>query len=293
MGVNIIRQPSFPSFLFFCYFLIVTMAAAEYFAHGARPSAPYLAPQQPQRASSNPNVNTRPGPPQFSYTPPTPSFQPHPVLPHYQPPPYSHATSYGDESKPGVHFGPPLAELSGRHSFSSSRPSPQQWNQPLPPPPPQPARPNIYTPQAYSYNHFPQMTHQRPFEAPVHGDAYYMSGYASDPEPNRRRHKHQEKRKRRISDSSRSANADGFIGAAGGGLIGDLIFPGLGTAAGALAGWIGGKDYGENRKRREEKRERHQNDWERKRGSRNHSRDGQDRSRDHSSDGRRRSYDQR
>jgi uncharacterized protein YcfJ len=95
-----------------------------------------------------------------------------------------------------------------------------------------------------------------------------MNGYASDPEPNRRRHKHHEKRKRRISDSSRSANADGFIGAAGGGLIGDLIFPGLGTAAGALAGWIGGKDYGQNRKKREEKRERQQEDWEMVKGDR-------------------------
>jgi len=54
------------------------------------------------------------------------------------------------------------------------------------------------------------------------------------------------------------------LGAAGGGLIGDLIFPGLGTVGGALAGWIGGKEYGTHRKRKESQREMMQREWEEK-----------------------------
>jgi hypothetical protein len=57
---------------------------------------------------------------------------------------------------------------------------------------------------------------------------------------------------------------DSFIGAAGGGLIGDLLFPGLGTVGGALAGWIGGKEYGEHKKRRNSQLEIEQREWEEK-----------------------------
>jgi uncharacterized protein YcfJ len=112
-----------------------------------------------------------------------------------------------------------------------------------------------------------------------------MSGHSSDPGPHQRRHKHHYETKRRISETSRPTTADGLIGAAGGGLIGNLIFPGLGTAAGALAGWLGGKEYGNYCKSREEKRDREQEAWERKHGSRAHSTDGRQRSRDHSGEG--------
>lgn len=45
-----------------------------------------------------------------------------------------------------------------------------------------------------------------------------------------------------------------------------MIFPGLGTVGGALAGWIGGKGYGDKRKEREERRDRSQYSWEEKWG---------------------------
>lgn len=67
---------------------------------------------------------------------------------------------------------------------------------------------------------------------------------------------------RSSKSTSRSKNADAFVGAAGGGLIGDLIFPGLGTLGGAAIGWLGGKDYGNHRKQREEKRHKEQRKWE-------------------------------
>jgi len=95
-------------------------------------------------------------------------------------------------------------------------------------------------------------------------------GYSSDPEPRRRKEKHHSERRQSHDksgrDKSRSTNKDALLGAAGGGLIGDLIFPGLGTVGGALAGWLGGKDYGEHRKYREDKLGREQRSWERKHG---------------------------
>jgi hypothetical protein len=38
-----------------------------------------------------------------------------------------------------------------------------------------------------------------------------------------------------------------FLGAGGGALIGDMIFPGLGTIGGALLGGVGGHEYGKSR----------------------------------------------
>jgi len=105
---------------------------------------------------------------------------------------------------------------------------------------------------------------------------------SSDIESHRRGHK---SRTHRISENSRSIYTDGFIGATGGGLIGGLLFPGLGTVGGALVGWVGGKDYGKHRKWRKEKRERDQKRWERRYGS--------DRSRANCWDGRKRSHDRR
>jgi hypothetical protein len=51
-------------------------------------------------------------------------------------------------------------------------------------------------------------------------------------------------------------------------LIGDLIFPGLGTLGGAVAGYIGGKDYGKHRKRRESMNREEQKIWEARYGKR-------------------------
>ena len=47
-------------------------------------------------------------------------------------------------------------------------------------------------------------------------------------------------------------------------MIGDLIFPGLGTVGGALAGWVGGRDYAKHKERQDEIRRKEQRDWERR-----------------------------
>ena len=263
------------------------MAAAEFYATGTRPdqqhrpSAAYLAPPTaPQRANSHPNVNF--GSQQFSQSPPFPSPGHRPNQPQYPPPP-----AY-EEPKPNVHFAP--TSHPQRSSFSGQRPPPQY----LQPPPQQYGPPAPYNPQAY-VNHQPRLPapHMRPYMHQNYSESA-LGGYSSDPEQRRRRRKHHDKhhdktRNRRISESSRSTATDGFLGAAGGGLIGDLIFPGLGTVGGALAGWIGGKDYGEHRKYKEYKRDREEEDWERKwSGERERSRGSH-----HSGDERRRSHDDR
>jgi len=138
-----------------------------------------------------------------------------------------------------------------------------------------------YIPSNYKDQYHSQPQH-RPYMPPRHstGELIEHNGYSSDPERHRRKHR---ERSRRTSDNSRSTKADALIGAAGGGLIGDLIFPGLGTVGGALVGWVGGKDYGKHRKWREDKRDRDQERWERKYGS--------DRSRSHSHDRRKGSHE--
>ncbi|KIW93560.1 uncharacterized protein Z519_06165 [Cladophialophora bantiana CBS 173.52] len=239
------------------------MAAAEYFTAGPRPPLEQQnysshVPPQPQRSHSSQHgfsyQPTQPGhlSPQFGVQPPSP----------YAAPPTSHPPPYQPlNNEPKVHFVP-IPATSGQHrppppsqpTYSLNQPnfqaSPGQQLSPYPPGP--------YVPQAYQHQPYGPPRH-RPHHRPSHSDLP-GSGYSSDPEPNRRKHKD---RPRRISDNSRSTNADGFIGAAGGGLLGDLLFPGLGTVGGALVGWVGGKDYGKHRKWREEKRDREQERWER------------------------------
>ena len=89
-------------------------------------------------------------------------------------------------------------------------------------------------------------------------------GYSSDPE-SRRHHRHSHPRRRLSPQQEKDhLTQDSLIGAAGGGLIGDLIFPGLGTVGGALAGWISGRDYGKFKERQDEARRIEQERWEKR-----------------------------
>ena len=257
------------------------MAAAEYYTGAQRPQqppaapSPYLAPPQPQRASSNPG---------YAYQQhPSPGSQPQTYFP---PPPYQ------DPSKAQVHFAqsprPQNTSTEHRNSFSHpQRPTMQQRIHPYPPQNLPPFAPQNPAPWQHQQN----MT--RPFGGPNQSETSLGSGYSSDPEYHRRRHRHRHhhsdegtKRdgtsRRKPSDASRSTTTDGLIGATGGGLLGDLIFPGLGTVGGALAGWIGGKDYGKYRQHREEKLHKEQEKWERRYGSRNLSPGDYDSDRDRS-----------
>ena len=241
------------------------MAAAEYFSNAPiqHHSSPYQGPtSHPQPI---PNMNS-----------------PHPS-PLQAPPPYQEFNS-----KPGVHFAPTPVDIHQRHSFSGQRPQPSMWNNSPQQPSPlvpynhqhRPSMSQISQQQGYgtppSYGSTPprpQYLHpqMRPYANP-NASQYNLdhAGYVSDPERDRHRHRHRRRRdsgeSRDMKDkkSTRSTNSDAFIGAAGGGLIGDLIFPGLGTVGGAALGWLGGKDFGNHRKGRESKRAMEQRKWEEK-----------------------------
>ncbi|KAK5257646.1 hypothetical protein LTR40_009485 [Exophiala xenobiotica] len=247
------------------------MAAAEYFQLGARPPFEQQNslhfPPPPQRASSSQPAfggwnSTQQG---------HPSPQHPPQTSQYPPPPYQPLNHEQQKPQPAVHFAQTPSPGGGHHRPSvGAQPRPQQsyainQNQPIyhAHPSQQLLAPyqhqqNPYVPPEYqnqqSQPYYPPPPQQYPRPSISNTDLAYGGvggGYLSDPEPHRRKHKN---RSRRISDNSRSTKADAFLGAAGGGLIGDLIFPGLGTLGGAVVGWVGGKDYGKHRKWREDKR---------------------------------------
>jgi len=253
------------------------MAAAEYFS--STPMHQSLPPPYQQTLTSHPDVLTS--------SPNVQSSRPPMQVQH--PPPYQ-------EQKPGVHFAPTPVEVQQRHSFSGpQRPQQNVWNRP-----PQPGYGNPYSYQSMALQPYQQQQQQQPFGTspqrpqflsphmrPYANPSFSQNsldngGYSSDPEPHRRKHKSRHRRDsgetRSTKSSSRSTTADAFVGAAGGGLIGDLIFPGLGTIGGAAIGWFGGKDYGSHRKGREDKLYKEQKKWEEKHGPSHRSR-----SRDHSS----------
>ncbi|ETN43745.1 uncharacterized protein HMPREF1541_02904 [Cyphellophora europaea CBS 101466] len=287
------------------------------------PLPPQRASSQPNvQFASPPPQSYQPSSP-WSQGPPPPPYEPlieqHKPSVHFAPTPspfhnQHRPNSFSGGQRPNPQSWAPAAYVQNTQAL---QPHPQQ----------QQYSPQGYPPQqgqAYQNNYSqpprpngPGNTHLRPY-APSHlnpaaaaatsaVDLSSSSGYSSDPEYRRHKHKHRHghshnhsrsrsrershsdgRGRRRTSETSRSANADGFLGAAGGGLIGDLIFPGLGTVGGALAGWIGGKGYGERRKGREDRRDKNQYAWE--------TRFGKEHSRDYEKDGhgyveRRRSYE--
>lgn len=51
-------------------------------------------------------------------------------------------------------------------------------------------------------------------------------------------------------EKKKGSSASTFLGAGGGALIGDMIFPGLGTLGGAILGGVGGHEYSKEKKSR-------------------------------------------
>jgi len=245
------------------------MAAAEYFSStpmaGQQQQSPYQAPtSRPQQLMGN-NYHS--------------DSQSIPQIYSHPPPPYQ---AYNQETRPGVQFAPSPINIQQRpnispyqnpphNSYYSSQQIPQvqqqsqnqlqrYGNSPL-------GNSPYGTPPGQQY----LTPHARPYNNPNSSQYQLGDGYSSDPERDRRRHKHHHhddhnRQDRRLSTGkrSRSSNADAFLGAAGGGLVGDLIFPGLGTLGGAALGWLGGREYGKGRKGREGKLREAQYDWEEK-----------------------------
>lgn len=61
----------------------------------------------------------------------------------------------------------------------------------------------------------------------------------------RKKHRHHQHRSQ--PQRKKSSGVNTFLGAGGGAIIGDAIFPGLGTIGGALLGGLGGHEYGKKR----------------------------------------------
>ena len=195
--------------------------------------------------------------------PPPPPKQPQSYTPSAYsegPPPYSPGLGVAQPQRP------PPQQQQGSNSYYASQPAP------YPPPPPQqypqPTAPRQQYPPQQPYQQppntaaYPQNQYLQPQPYPPPG-AYppprkaqspgYQrrhsspAGYCSDPEYERRHHSRPHKKRPHSRDerpkaSSKGSSRNGILGATGGALIGDLIFPGLGTTVvGGLAGWYAGK----------------------------------------------------
>lgn len=146
---------------------------------------------------------------------------------------------------------------------------PPNMQQPQFPPPPgyNPNIPPSQLPQPYP-NHSIPSTHRPPprrrDSSPFTSSSSDSESYHSDPEHCRRRHHHPRSRSRGVTGSPKSPqsrhrtsrhNSDAWIGSVGGGLIGDIIFPGLGTVGGAVVGAMQGHHYDKKRESKEDQKE--------------------------------------
>lgn len=252
------------------------MSAAEYYSTA------------PLDSSSYPHSNYLPGPqsPQpTSSQPYYPSSQAHTAS--QPPPPY---TTYASQQqhKPSVHF-PPSPTPQHLTPFNQQRPSisnssPHSWHGSQSQGPYADYQYSASSSQLQPRPYHPQHQNAAPLQNPHYlsphmhysqpntSTEYLGTGCSSDPEDRRRkRHRHSRRSSGESRDASRRdrrSSTDALIGATGGGLIGDLIMPGLGTLGGAALGWLGGKDFGKKRREREDERADAQRAWEEKYGRR-------------------------
>ncbi|KAF2726190.1 hypothetical protein K431DRAFT_280217 [Polychaeton citri CBS 116435] len=245
------------------------MAAAEYYQmSGAPQPAPLQAPQYSQQQGPPPN-RYRPSPQQQPQPQVQGQQQPQAVNPPYPifdgpPPPYS---TVSDGPRPQSQ---PPPQRYGRPQTGSGAPTPPTVNNPYQGagyqyPPEKWAQQNQNQPQngyypsgAPSVQNPPQNGRastpsrpQPPGASPYRQDSYNRSRSRSRSRSRDRRdrpHRHHHSSKPR-AQRKKSSGVDTFLGAGGGAIIGDAIFPGLGTLGGALLGGLGGHEYGKKRAR--------------------------------------------
>lgn len=236
------------------------MAAAEYFnpnasmASGA-PQAPAPGPgpqhppppnqipppQQPQRPNQSQNNLNLPYP--ISDAPPPYSAQPRP---HSQPPPgqripqvqFSSTSQSYQPYRPGqpnvdTHQYPP-------DKLAQPQQRPPNVFRPSDPPPTlqQNGYPTVAAPGLSQVYQNGQWQQQRPSSAGQ--SPYRRSSRSRSRSRERRKHKHSKPRPEELP-RKKEGGMNTFLGASGGAVIGDLIFPGLGTLGGAIIGGVGGE----------------------------------------------------
>ncbi|KAF2092621.1 hypothetical protein NA57DRAFT_82173 [Rhizodiscina lignyota] len=217
------------------------MAAQEYYnsfssaSQGPAPSYPQQRPtpyQQPQQ---------RP-----------PSFAPSSAPPPYSPGPYSGSPQQRPSSQQGQkpYFTPPP------NSSQQLRPPGQGYDgSPL-----KPARSYSSPPAEHRHHH--------------HHHDDYDSDESDSPSRSRSRSRSRERghshssrdrgfsrdrgytdeRKHRQHHRGSHKDMDTFLGAGGGAIIGDAIFPGLGTIGGLILGGVGGREYAKRKERSQDSR---------------------------------------
>ena len=194
-----------------------------------------------QQPYPNPPYPVTPGaiPPQSSPIPPYPVSDlpptqflapPQPTGPgqSYFPPQTQLSSSYGPRPSDPYAY-PPAAPLALQRSTSEP---PENRRTSLAPPP------HRHPPRRDSYDSDESETETRDLE---------RSGSGSGSRSRSRARSHHS---RGSSDRSRS-DRNTFLGAGGGALVGDAIFPGLGTIGGLLLGGLGGHEYARRRSRSE------------------------------------------
>jgi hypothetical protein len=203
------------------------MAAAEYYGKSAQ-----------ELPGSHP---TRGYPPQAQH-----QYQQPPIQSYSQPPP-QYDSSYNLASQPQQQ---------------------QLQTYPPPPPPPQNARPTppyptgpppYFAPPPTQSNYLdaplqPHRSHSQPPRvhfAEQESDRSLSDSYSDSDDSTRPRHGHRHHHQTRDlgrAQRREHKDRDTFLGAGAGALVGDVIFPGLGTAAGILLGGLGGRKYAKRSK---------------------------------------------
>ncbi|KAI7152968.1 hypothetical protein KC349_g8668 [Hortaea werneckii] len=233
-------------------------------------------PQYPPQAQSQQNLQPLPYP--ISDDPPPyssllPDGRPHS---HSQPPPMTrpplqtpHHSDYQYRPQQGdTHMYPPEKQAhfnnaqqngfippgnyapQGRSSSYQQPPGRQGY--PFPNGAPPPAQP----PYATSSSRQPSKPQHRPSPSPYRNDSSRSrSRSRSREKSSRRKHRpHYDARPQyyeRPSQEQQRKKSNGvstFLGAGGGAVLGDIIFPGLGTLGGAILGGVGGHEYGKQRR---------------------------------------------
>ncbi|KAI9691983.1 MAG: hypothetical protein M1820_009635 [Bogoriella megaspora] len=198
--------------------------------HPSQPPPPYSPlPQQQQQQQSYPPPSTqqqqyRHPPQQQQQYPPPPTSQPYPQSPSQKP-----STPYTNNYTPA----------------SYQNPSSSQSQYLAPPPNTAPASSNPQPGLSGPSQVRPQRSHSSPPD----------DLYATDPNSTSRGYYERPHKHRHHSHSGASKshkNRDTFLGGGAGAIVGDAIFPGLGTVGGLLLGGWGGYDRA---RRKDEKRE--------------------------------------
>ncbi|KAK3678523.1 hypothetical protein LTR78_001820 [Recurvomyces mirabilis] len=247
------------------------MAAADYYNPGGgnMPQAPAVQAPRPQQQYPYPpqQSNSTLPYPVSDAPPPYSQFSDH-QRPHSQPPPqnrpqphvnFAPTNNYGPAE---THAYPPDKQNhrpSAMHNVVHAQASPGQYGQPQQPPyrPPVPQPQSGYPfpnglappPPTETQRRASGSSGYRPAVTPYQGDYDYDSRSVSRDRGSSGRHHHHHHHDQSTQQKKKGKNSvSTFLGAGGGALIGDLIFPGLGTIGGAVLGGVGGHEYGKQRR---------------------------------------------